>query len=308
LFGEKGDSIHYWLMKKITDLFLVCKQLFNAVIIALKIIYHDIVIHLAGYIAYMAFLALFPFLLLVMLFAGLIGTNKAAKRALHEFYQILPNEIVKEISPIIADVVSNASGGIFFITLIFILWVSTSGIEAIRTGLNHVYDYKENRSVLFCRFQSLIFIFLGVVSFFVAVLTIVILPLFLMIWQFIEFYIPIIPDLPLDLGVFWNIIRIFFALIAMLIWSATCYKFLPRHQKITIHQCLPGAIIFSLLWVVMAALFSLYMQNIARYDVIYSSLGGIIATLLFFHVSSILLLFGGIVNNQFYKILNSHKL
>lgn len=264
---------------------------------SLSNIFHDITIDIAGYIAYMSFLALFPFLILLMLLAGYIGTLDAAQLTIQEIYQVLPQEVVKEIAPIITEVTERPQGGIITIAIIAILWISSSSVEAFRLGLNHAYDLKENRSFFSRRLQSLIFVLLGALSFLIAVGILIILPVLLKLWQLIETYLPYVPDLPGELGAPLNLIRVVAAYTAVLVWITLNYKWLPHH-KITLAQCLPGALIASFLWIIAAGLFSIYLQNLARYDILYGSLGGVVITLVFFHISATLILLGGHINKE----------
>ena len=261
-------------------------------------IYNDLTIDIAGYIAYMLFLALFPFLILLMGLAGYIGTTQAAQTTISEIYQILPLQVVTEISPIISEVTQHVpQGGYIFIAAVFILWISTSSVEALRVGLNHAYKLNEERSFFFRRSQSLLFILLGSVFFLFAVGILVIFPLLLSFWHDIEKYLPSLPHLPSKLTIPFDIARIIVAYITVVIWFMVSYKWLPSH-KIQLKKCLPGAFITGFLWLLAVGLYSIYLRDFARYDVLYGSLGGVIVTLIFFHISATVFLLGAHINKE----------
>lgn len=258
---------------------------------------YDLSIDIAGYIAYMSFLALFPFLIMLVSIAGYVGNTDAAQLMINEFYQVLPQEVVEAISPIIREVTEHPPTGILTIAIIGILWISSSGIEALRLGLNHAYGIAEKRSFYWRRFQSIFFVLIGSLSFLIATVILIILPILLKLWQYIEVYLAYVPDLPITLGIGADFLRLLSAYCAVLIGILMIYKWLPHH-KVRFKACLPGALIASGLWIVLAGLFSLYLQNFARYDILYGSLGGMIVTLIFFHLSALLILYGAHVNKM----------
>ena len=265
-------------------------------------IYNDITLEIAGYVAYMAFLALFPFFILLMMLAGYIGTTHVATTALSEIYKILPQEVVKEISPIVSEVTQHSpQGGYIIIVILTILWISSSGVEAVRMGLNHVYKLKENRSFVFRRSQSLIFVLVGSISFFMGIGILIIIPFLLELWHMIEVHLPNFPQLPAYFfETTFNVIRVLIAYSAVLIWFTTSYKWLPNHQ-VDLVKCIPGATIASILWILAVGLFSVYIRSFARYNIYYGSLGGVIVTLLFFQISASIFLFGGQINKELEK-------
>ena len=74
------------------------------------------------------------------------------------------------------------------------------------------------------------------------------------------------------------------------------YRWLPS-RHLPRREVLPGAAITVMLWLVMASLFSLYLQNLTRFTVTYGSLGGIVITLTFFYMSGVIFIFGAELNS-----------
>jgi membrane protein len=181
-----------------------------------------------------------------------------------------------------------------------IFWISSSAIEAIREGLNHAYKVQEHRSFIYRRLQALLFVVLGSTAFLLASFVLIILPVSLEIWQFMNIYLDKIPVLPHEIETKISILRLIGAYISILVSTLAMYRWLPYHQ-IRLGHCLPGAMLSSGLWIIMAASFSLYLQNFARYDLFYGSLGGIVVTLLFFHLTAMLILYGAHFNRALYS-------
>jgi membrane protein len=77
---------------------------------------------------------------------------------------------------------------------------------------------------------------------------------------------------------------------------ALLYRWLPS-RHLPRREILPGAAVTVVLWVVLASLFSFYLQTLARFSVTYGSLGGIVLTLMFFYLSALIFVFGAEVNS-----------
>lgn len=258
-------------------------------------LFNDLSIDISGYIAYTCLLALFPFLMLLVSFAGYFGTEESIQTAIQQFYSVLPAEVANGISPIIKEVTQTSHGSVLTLAIAIILWISSSSIEAVREGLNHAYGIEEKRSILYRRLQAMLFVVTGSVAFILASLILIILPVGLEVWQYFEVYMDKIPDLPEKLGLQINLLRLFLAFMAIMLSMLGMYKWLPYH-KISVKDCIPGAALASGLWILSAGLFSLYLQNFARYDLFYGSLGGIVVALIFFHLTATLILFGAHFN------------
>jgi membrane protein len=81
------------------------------------------------------------------------------------------------------------------------------------------------------------------------------------------------------------------------------YRWLPNHPLRTL-EVFPGALFAVISWIVAAELYSWYLLNLSRFTVTYGSLGGIIATLLFFYISALIFIFGAEVNAARQRLRN----
>tara|TARA_R110002095_G_scaffold11019_1_gene15819 strand:- start:153 stop:962 length:810 start_codon:yes stop_codon:yes gene_type:complete len=244
----------------------------------------------AGYVAYMVLLAFFPFLIFLVSVAGLMGQSREAIGLIEQFYTHLPQEIVQVISPIVKGVIASPLKKIITFSLIGILWVSSSGIEAIRLSLNKAYEYTESRNILILRAQSIGFVILGVVALMaISTLTFIIPPLLHLLPSEIANNIP-------TFNLYWPLSLLLNILILSGIFKGL-YHWLPNHSKKP-YRSWPGAFLAAVLWSLFAALFSTYLKNFGNYQVLYGSLGGIIIALFFIHLSAFLILLGAQFNRE----------
>ena len=69
------------------------------------------------------------------------------------------------------------------------------------------------------------------------------------------------------------------------------YKFLPN-RRLSWSEVLPGALVAAMAWELLRRLFGWYLEHIARYHMIYGSLGGIVGFLFWIYVSATIFLIG----------------
>jgi membrane protein len=60
----------------------------------------------------------------------------------------------------------------------------------------------------------------------------------------------------------------------------------------------PGAVIGTLLWLIVSVVFKFYVANFADYNATYGAVGGVIVLLLWFYISGIAILVGAEVNAE----------
>ena len=74
------------------------------------------------------------------------------------------------------------------------------------------------------------------------------------------------------------------------------YRLLPNVRQ-RWFEAVPGAVFAVAAWLASAALYSLYLRNIANYTVPYGSLGGIIGALMFFFLTAMIFISGADLNH-----------
>ena len=83
------------------------------------------------------------------------------------------------------------------------------------------------------------------------------------------------------------------------------YYLLPNIKQRFISVVI-GAALVVILWLGAAHLFTLYLSNFNQVNLIYGSLGGIIAALVFFYICNIIFIFGAELNYRIVEMLGLH--
>lgn len=244
---------------------------------------------LAGYVAFSVLLALFPFVLFLVALSGFLGQNDAVQEFVFGIFDYLPVEVGRELYPVVSNIVLRPPhGGVMTFSMLGTLWVASSGVEALRTALDRAYGVTERRAFWWRRLQGLGFVIGGAGGVLVAMLLVVVGPLF---WHAINAIVPV----PAELEATYNTVRYLaggFG-IAVVIWCL--YRLLPNTRQ---HwsDAIPGALFATAMWLISATAYSFYLGHITDYTLTYGSLGGVIGALIFFSFSAMIFIYGAELN------------
>jgi membrane protein len=86
-------------------------------------------------------------------------------------------------------------------------------------------------------------------------------------------------------------LRYVVALVAIVFSTALLYRIGPNRPN-RLHRVLPGAAIVTALWWAATTVFGWYVRNIANYNVLYGSIGAVVALLVWMYLLSVIALFG----------------
>jgi membrane protein len=92
-------------------------------------------------------------------------------------------------------------------------------------------------------------------------------------------------------------VRTMTAVAAITMGTSFLYYLGPNHPR-RFRSVYPGAILATILWWIATTLFGWYVRNIANYNVLYGSVGAVIALLVWMYLLSIIALFGCEINAQ----------
>lgn len=252
-------------------------------IAARRLMQHD-GIEISGFIAYTALVSLFPFVIFLFSLAGFIGSPETAQAITNEAFDLLPDEVARTLMPIVQEVFTKPQPGLLTLGIVGTLWVTSSGVEALRMGCMRSWEMKEKRPLWRRRLTSFAFVAIGAFSALAASLIMVAAPI-------AQQWLTHVVRIPQALIILTTLLRVLVAGALLASCFAVLYRYLPP-RNIAWRAVWPGAWLASLLWIVLASLFSYYLSQSADYTVTYGSLGGVVITLLFLHFSAMLFLLG----------------
>lgn len=93
----------------------------------------------------------------------------------------------------------------------------------------------------------------------------------------------------------WSILR--FALLGGIVFFPIALMYGLAQESHKMNRIWPGVVFSMAMWLTLSYLFSYYVENIARYSVIYGTLGAVIVLLLWLYLASMMLIMGAEFNS-----------
>lgn len=253
----------------------------------------------AAEMSYYLLFAFFP--MIMVIYASLSLAGKANPQFFQSYAVPLPNSVSEIIDAFILHISSSASNVSFLVTGIVLTLFSVSKfIKSVKSKVRKIYAARNSQSVVVEWILSVIFSVLLLAVFYV---TLFVMILGEHILNFLSRYI-LITDFAYNLIQF---LRYFITVFVILFILSLFYFLIPNvRQKLT--DVLPGTLFTLASWLLVSYVFAFYMNNFARYSVVYGSLGAFIILLLWLYMTCMLLIVGAILNSMIYNRKRNIKL
>jgi len=241
----------------------------------------------AAGMAYYAFFSLFPltlFLVAVSSSIFVLERERAVEQVVSLIRQAIP------IAPgLIQDNIQQAlevRGTVGLIGAIGTLWSATGFFSILSANINRAWPKAEQRNFLEQRLVALSMIAVLVVLLALSLASTAILN-FVSPWQ-----IPVLGSLFLGETLLWRVVTALVPWLFAFLLFLALYRWTPR-VHVSWRAAGWAALIVSLVWQVAASAFVWYVSSdLARYQLVYGSLGTIIALLFWIYLTSWFTLFG----------------
>lgn len=241
---------------------------------------------MAGFIAYSVFLSLFPFMIFMSALCGILIGPDESLEIIDALFQLAPEHIAQTLSPVLLEVMGEARGGLLTFSAVAALWIASNAVEAVRIAFERAYNVEAARGYVLRRSVALAFVFIAAVAFAVLGFIIILAPLAISLArEYLPFHIPF------GLGV----LRYIFGLGVFALFLLALNRWLPSRAPKT-RRVWPGIIVSTLLWIVGATGFSIYLAFAPSYTITYGAFAGVIVTLLFFYITGAIVIYGAEVN------------
>ena len=249
--------------------------------------YHDDdLAAMSAQVTYYLILAFFPFLFFLL--HVLSFTPLPQRLLIANINLLLPTETATLVRQIIEQTVQAKSAAALALGMLTSLWAASRGMTAIVRGLNHSYGVKENRRFLGRNLVAFLAI-LGLSGMIVLSFVMVVLGRNIGAYVF-----SLVGDGWLFYAV-WYFIRYGITLALMLITFYLLYRYLPN-CRLPLRHLVTGTLFTTVGWVAASLVFSFCVNNFVHYEVIYGSLGGIFALIVWLYMSTLIFLLGGELN------------
>lgn len=243
---------------------------------------------IAAGVSFYTLLALFPGLAAFVALYGLFADIGDVQHHIQVLSVILPGAALKFLGEQMVRMAEAQKGGLsltFVIGLITSIWSANGAVKALMTGLNIAYEEHEGRNFVKKTLVSLAFT-LALLVFGMAAVTV------LGAGPAVQAYMGEQAAMTLDL-VSWPIL-----LVVLGIGLAILYRFGPSRSPMPFQWLSWGSGAALLCWIIVSALFSLYVGNFAHYDKTYGSLGAVVGFMIWNWLSNMIVLAGAELNSE----------
>ena len=252
----------------------------------------------ASGIAYSFFMAIFPFLLFIFTLIPYIPIDGFQEGLLSIITDVLPPKTYDLIGPVIEDIIKNQYSGLLYFGFIVSLFLMANGVNAIFGGFEYSYHIKEVRNVFRAYFIAVL----------VSLIIVVFLIITVVIITFLELYIKEKGGLQwLEDNLIWlQIGRALIFLIMIFITVSMLYHYGVKEGKES-RFFSPGAVLTTILSILTFYLFGIYVNEFAKYNELYGSIGTLLILMLFIWLNAIILLLGFELNASIATLRKRNK-
>jgi membrane protein len=239
----------------------------------------------AASIAYYAFFSMFP-LLLVLITIGtfLIQDPDIVEQVIDwsvEAIPVSPDIIVRNI-----ETVLEQRGAVGLAGLIGLLWSGTNVFSILSLNINRSFPGTTRRTFIQHRISGLIMVAVLTVLFFLSFLLRAILSLLPVIT------VPLIGEINLRASPIWTVITGFAPFVIIFFVFFFLYRLIPR-TNVRWSQVFWGALVAASGWEILTSGFTWYLgSGLAQYELVYGSLGAVVALMFYIYWNGWILLFG----------------
>ncbi|MEG5263978.1 YihY/virulence factor BrkB family protein [Pseudomonas sp. JDS28PS106] len=241
----------------------------------------------ASALAYQMLFSLFPFLLFLIALIGFLHLPDFFSWMREQTAVLLPPEAMDQVNPVI-DQLQQSKGGLLSIGILVALWTASAGVRLLMSAMNAAYDVVEERP-LWKRLPLSVLYTVGIAGMLLIAAALMILGPQVMTW--------IASQVGLEdfIVTLWTILRWPAIIILLMVAVALIYYVMPDVKQ-DFRFITPGSVLAVVVWIIASLGFAYYVKTFADYNAMYGSIGAIIVLLLYFYISSAVLLLGAEMN------------
>lgn len=262
------------------------KKILNRVVE--RIVEDNIPIVSAG-VAFYAFLAIFPGIMVLFSIYGLAIDAQSAEKQITMLTEVMPAQSISIIEGRIEKLMETSSSALGWGTAFGILlafWSANKGIKSLFTGLDVTYRTVNGRGFIMQNLLTLAFTLGTIVVIIVSMAFIVLFPVLVNTI-----------GLPDTIGSLIAWLR--WPLLGILVISAigSIYKYGPARETPGFQWVVYGAAVATIVWLIASWGFSVYVSNFGNFGEMYGSLAAVVIFLFWLYITSFIILVGGALNS-----------
>lgn len=251
--------------------------------------YEDNCFGIAKGAAYSSLLAFFPVLASIAAILVTVNADSVARVLSRLLFQVVPPGSEYLVRTQFA---TTGPRPIWFILGATMLsaWAASGTMMSLMEGFQGAYRLPSGRSFLRQRAIAILLVFISAIPA-IGASTLIVFGARTEQWMLAWLGLP--PDADIRVGVIlaFGLLRYVVALAAIVLVTVLLYWIGPN-RPLKLRNVWPGAFLATVLWLIATSGFAWYVRNVARYNVLYGSIGAVIALLVWMYLLSLIALFG----------------
>ena len=259
----------------------------------------------AAAISYYVLFSLFPLTIFTVGILGLVLQDEALQQdvveAVMDNIPLSQDEGRTDVTSTLETVASARSGAIGIVGLITLAWSGSAMFGVLRSSLNHVFKVTTPRPIVLQKLLDL-GIVLAFAPFFIGS---IVATSALRLARTASEDLHFLGDLPENLGIAWWAASLALPIAISFVAFFFTYWLIPAkrtHAKYVVGGALLAAVLFE----IVKLGFTIYLENFASYDVVFGSLGAVVAFLFWVYLSANILLLGAELVSETPDVMLGH--
>jgi membrane protein len=250
----------------------------------------DNVTLVAGGLAMYALLSVFPALAALVSIYGLFATPADVIKQMSAFSGVLPPGVWDIFTAELSSITKTGQSTLTTaaaLGLAVALWSARSAMSSLMTATNIAYREREKRSFIKVTLLSLAFTVAAITGFLLMLTLGVAIPLAMAAFGAADWTKIVVSVFRIAL--LWGVVVLSLSVV---------FRYAPAREHAQWRWVTLGSIVSATLWLAASALFAFYVSNFAGYAKTYGALGGVVVLLMWFFISSIIVVLGAELNAE----------
>jgi membrane protein len=239
--------------------------------------------------AYSSLLAFFPVLASIAAIFASVNADAVARVFSRLLFQVIPpgtEELVRSQF----NAKPQRSGWLILVATLLSIWAASGTMMTFMEGFQAAYRLPSGRPFLKQRAVAIVLVFIAALPA-VGSSGLIVFGARIEQWLLNTLGLGPAEDLRVSVVLTFGLLRYVVALAATVLVTGLMYYTGPN-RAMKFRGVLPGATLATVLWLLATTVFALYVRHIANYNVVYGSIGAVIALLVWMYLLAVITLLG----------------
>lgn len=239
--------------------------------------------------AYSSLLAFFPVLASLAAIFASVNAGSVARVFSKLLFQVIPPG-TEDLVRTQLTARNQRSGWLILLATLLSVWAASGAMMTLMEGFQAAYRLPSGRSFLKQRAVAILLVFIGAIPA-IGSSALIVFGARIEQWMLTTLGLGPEEDLRTSVILAFGALRYVVAIGATVLVTGLVYYTGPN-RPMKFGAVWPGAILATILWSLATSLFALYVRHIANYNVVYGSIGAVIALLVWMYLLAVISLFG----------------